>query len=132
MRLQKGLAGEELNLAPASLIVPAALEQTAYQLTSSQYTPATKAEVNEFRMGGRTSVDPIVEPILDASSATAWYLAANNAQVDTVEFCYLDGAEGPVVESEVGFEVDGITFKCREDFAAKVIDFRGLYKSAGA
>lgn len=132
MRLQKGLAGEELNLAPAFLIVPAALEQTAYQLTSSNYTPATKGEVNEFRQGGRTAVDPIVEPILDASSATAWYAAANNSQVDTVEYCYLDGAEGPVVESEVGFEVDGISFKCREDFAAKAIDHRGLYKANGA
>ena len=132
MRLQKGLASEELNLAPSTLIVPAALEQTAYQLTSSQYVPATKAEINEFRQGGRTSLEPIVEPILDANSATAWYLAANNAQIDTVEYCYLDGAEGPVIESEVGFEVDGITFKCREDFAAKVIDYRGLYKSAGA
>lgn len=132
MRLQKGLQSEELNLAPSYLIVPAALEQTAYQLTSSNYVPATKAEVNEFRAGGRTAVEPIVEPILDANSATAWYLAASNSQVDTVEYCYLDGAEGPVVESELGFEVDGISFKCREDFAAKAIDFRGLYKAAGA
>lgn len=132
MRLQKGLQSEELNLAPSHLIVPAALEQTAYQLTSSNYTPATKAEVNEFRTGGRTAVEPIVEPILDANSATAWYLAAQNSQVDTIEYCYLDGAEGPVVESEMGFEVDGISFKCREDFAAKAIDYRGLYKAAGA
>jgi phage major head subunit gpT-like protein len=32
MRLQKGLQSEELNLAPAFLIVPATLEQTAYKL----------------------------------------------------------------------------------------------------
>lgn len=132
MRLQKGRQNEELNLAPSYLIVPAALEQTAYQLTSSNYVPATKAEVNEFRAGGRTSVEPIVEPILDAASATAWYLAAANSQVDTVEYCYLDGAEGPVMETEIGFEVDGISFKCREDFAAKAIDHRGLYKANGA
>lgn len=132
MRLQKGMQSEELNLAPSFMIVPVALEQTAYQLTSSNYTPATKSEVNEFRAGGRTAVEPIVEPILDANSSTAWYLAAQNSQVDTIEYCYLDGAEGPVVESEMGFEVDGISFKCREDFAAKAIDFRGLYKSAGA
>jgi hypothetical protein len=132
MRVQKGKQNEELNLAPSFLIVPAALEQTAYQLTSSQYTPATKAEVNEFRQGGRTALDPIVEPILDANSAAKWYLAAQNSQVDTVEYCYLDGAEGPVVESEIGFEVDGISFKCREDFAAKVIDHRGLYRGDGA
>lgn len=132
MRLQKGLQSEELNLAPSYLIVPAALEQTAYQLTSNQYVPAAKAEINEFRGGGRTALEPIVEPVLDANSTTAWYLAANSAQIDTVEYCYLDGYEGAMVESEMGFEVDGVSFKCRDDFAAKAIDYRGLYKAAGA
>lgn len=132
MRLQKGLASEELNLSPSYLIVPAALEATAYQLTSANYVPAKPTDTNEFRAGGRTSVEPIVEPILDGISSTAWYLAANSGQVDTVEYCYLDGAEGPVIESEVGFEVDGVSYKCREDFAAKAIDYRGLYKGAGA
>jgi len=132
MRLQKGMAGEELALAPSYLIVPAALEQTAYQLTSNQYTPATQSAVNEFRTGGRTALEAIVEPLLDANSATAWYLAAASSQVDTVEYCYLDGAEGPVIESQIGFETDGISYKCRLDFAAKAIDFRGLAKSNGA
>lgn len=129
MRLQKGLQSEELNLAPSYLIVPAALEQTAYNLTSANYVPSTKAEINEFRAGGRTAVAPVVEPVLDANSATAWYLAANNSQVDTVEYCYLDGAEGPVIESEVGFETDGVSYKCRLDFAAKAVDHRGLLKA---
>jgi hypothetical protein len=131
MRTQKGLNSEELNLGPAFLIGPAALEQTMYQLTSSQYVPAQQSNVNEFRQGGRTSLDPIIEPILDGISSTAWYAAASSSQVDTVEYAYLDGAEGPVIESEVGFEVDGISFKCREDFAAKTIDWRGLYRAVG-
>lgn len=129
MRLQKGLQSEELNLAPSYLIVPAALEQTAYNLTSANYVPATKAEINEFRAGGRTALTPVVEPVLDANSATAWYLAASNSQVDTVEYCYLDGAEGPVIESEIGFETDGVSYKCRLDFAAKAVDYRGLLKA---
>jgi len=132
MRVQKGMQSEELNLAPKYLIVPAALEQTAYQFTSSNYVPAKPSDVNEFRQGGRTAVEPVIEPLLDASSATAWYLAANSGQVDTVEYMYLAGAEGPVIESEMGFEVDGISWKCREDFAAKAIDYRGLYKANGA
>ncbi|MDK6078931.1 prohead protease/major capsid protein fusion protein [Massilia varians] len=132
MRVQKGLAGEELNLSPSFLIVPAALEQDAYQLTSSNYVPAKQGDVNEFRTGGRTAVEPIVEPILDGISDKAWYLASNNSQVDTVEYCYLDGAEGPVIESQTGFEVDGVTWKCRLDFAAKAVDHRGLYRGAGA
>lgn len=132
MRAKKGLQSEELNLAPKFLIVPAAQEQLAYQYTSAQFVPATASAVNEFRAGGRTAVEPVVEAILDANSTTAWYLAADTGAIDTVEFCYLDGAEGPVIESEVGFEVDGISYKCRLDFAAKAIDWRGLYKNVGA
>lgn len=132
MRLQKGLQSEELNLTPSFLIVPATQEQLAYQYTSANYVPATPANTNEFRAGGRTAVEPVVEAILDANSTTAWYLAANNGQIDTVEYCYLQGAAGPVIESEMGFEVDGVSYKCRLDFAAKAIDFRGLYKNPGA
>jgi hypothetical protein len=132
MRRQKGLNGEELNLAPSYLIVPAALEQTAYQLTSNQFVPATTSAINEFRAGGRTALEPIVEPLLDDTSATAWYLAAMTSQVDTVEYCYLDGAEGPVIESDVGVEVDGVSYRCRLDFGAKAVDWRGLHRAAGA
>jgi len=132
MRVQTGLQGELLNLAPRFLIVPATLEQSAYQFTSPNYVPATKAEINEFRQGGRTALTPVVEPLLDSSSASGWYLAADSAQIDTVEYCYLDGAEGPVIDSEIGFEVDGVSYKCRLDFAAKVIDHRGLYHATGA
>lgn len=132
MRLQKGLQSEELNLAPRYLIVPASQENLAYQYTSANYVPQQPSQINEFKAGGRTALEPIVEAILDANSATAWYMAADNGQVDTVEYCYLEGAAGPVIESEVGFEVDGINYKARLDFAAKAIDFRGLYKDPGA
>lgn len=132
MRLQKGKQSEELNIAPSYLIVPQALEQTAWQLTSPNYTPTAQSGISEFRAGGRAALEPIAEAVLDAASSTAWYLAASNGQVDTVEYCYLDGAEGPVIESEMGFEVDGVCFRARLDFAAKAIDHRGLYKAAGA
>lgn len=132
MRLQKGLQGEELNIAPSYLIVPATLEQSAYQLTSQNYVPTKQSDINEFRQGGRSALEVVVEPVLDGNSTSAWYLAANSGQIDTIEYCYLDGAEGPVIESEMGFEVDGVSWKCRLDFAAKAIDYRGLYKGAGA
>jgi hypothetical protein len=132
MRVQKGLQAEELNIAPRFLIVPAAREMVAYQFTSPNYVPTAAAGINEFAAGGRTALEVVVESVLDASSATAWYLAADSAQVDTVEFCHLEGASGPVIESEMGFEIDGISMKCRLDFAAKAIDWRGLYRNPGA
>jgi hypothetical protein len=131
MRLQRGLQSEELNISPRYLIVPAALEQAAYQLTSANYVPARAADVNEFRQGGRSTLEPVVEPLLDNVSSTVWYAAASNSQIDTVEYCYLDGAEGPFLETHTNFATDGVNMKCRLDFAAKAIDFRGLYRSDG-
>lgn len=129
MRKQVGLQSEQLNLAPKFLLCGPDKEQLAYQFTSSQYVPATPATVNEFRAGGRTALDPIVESLLTGNQ---WYLAADYAQVDTVEYCYLDGNEGVYLEQQIGFTVDGIDLKARDDFATKVIDFRGLVKNAGA
>ena len=74
----------------------------------------------------------VVEPRLDANSATAWYLAADTSQIDTVEYCYLEGNSGVYIETRQGFDVDGMEIKARLDFAAKAIDFRGLYKNVGA
>lgn len=132
MRLQKGLQSEELNLAPAFLIVPATQEQLAYQYTSTQFVPTKTTDINEFRLGGRTAVEPIVEAVLDGTSTTNWYLAASDAQVDTVEYTYLDGAEGVQISNRLGFTVDGVELKASLDFAAAVIDYRGLYSNPGA
>lgn len=132
MRKQTGLAGEKLNLQAAFLIVPPELEGLAYQLTSPNYVPASQAATSEFRTGGRSALEPVVEAALSDTSATAWYGVANSGMVDTVEYCYLDGAEGPVTESKTGWEIDGMEMKVRLDFAAKAIDYRGMYKSLPA
>jgi hypothetical protein len=131
MRVQRGLAGEELNITPSYLIVPAALEQVAYQFTSNQFVPATAGTVNEFRAGGRTALEPIVEPILDATSATRWFLAADSNAADTIEYAYLDGAEGVQLTSRELGGVDGIELMALLDFAAAAIDFRGLFDNLG-
>lgn len=131
MRLQKGLQKEELNLAPRYLIVPTTEEQAAYQCTSANYVPAKGSDINEFRAGGRTAVEPVVDAVLDSMTGTAWFLAADSAHVDTAEYCYLDGAEGVQMSSRIGFTVDGVEFKASLDFAGAVIDHRGFDKNPG-
>ncbi len=129
MRVQKAPGdGTALNLAPSFLLVPAALETIAGQYTSNQYTPNQAGDQNPF-FGTLT---PIVEARLDAVSPSAWYLVADPAVIDTVEYCYLDGEQGLYTEQALDFDVDGLKVKARLDFAAKAIDFRGLYKNAGA
>jgi phage major head subunit gpT-like protein len=126
MRVQKGIDGTTiLNVNPKYLGLPAALETTAATFLV-QITPATPANVNPFA----GVLTPLVEPRLDANSANAWYLFAGDG-LDVIEYAYLEGETGPTVESRLGFDIDGLEIKCRLDFDAKVIDWRGVWKNPG-
>jgi len=118
-----------LNIRPAFLIVPASLELKAEQLVAQNLVPAATASVVPQSI---RTLAPISEPRLDAASETAWYLAASPNQIDTIEYAYLEGQQGAYIETRNGFDVDGVEIKCRLDFGAKAIDWRGLYKNAGA
>ncbi|PPB79388.1 hypothetical protein LV82_02924 [Albidovulum inexpectatum] len=118
-----------LNIRPAFLIVPAALELKAEQMVAQNLVPAATSSVVPQSI---RTLTPISEPRLDAASATAWYLAASPNQIDTIEYAYLEGQQGAYIETRNGFDVDGVEIKCRLDFGAKAIDWRGLYKNPGA
>jgi hypothetical protein len=130
MALQTGLDKKTvLNIRPTFLIVPAALELKAEQLVAQNLVPADSAKVVPQSI---RTLSPISEPRLDAASATSWYLAASPNQIDTIEYAYLEGQQGAYIETRNGFDVDGVEIKCRLDFGAKAIDWRGLYKNPGA
>ncbi|MBZ0171673.1 MAG: Mu-like prophage major head subunit gpT family protein, partial [Phycisphaerales bacterium] len=118
-----------LNIRPAFLIVPAALELKAEQMVAQNIVPAETQNVVPQSI---RTLSPIAEPRLDTVSDTAWYLAASPNQIDTIEYAYLEGQQGAYIETRNGFDVDGVEIKCRLDFGAKAIDWRGLYKNPGA
>jgi len=131
MRLQKGPQGTPLNLIPRFIAVPTALETYMLQLVypiNIASADATKVVPEWVR-----SLVPVVEPRLDAATngTTGWYLIADPAQIDTVEYCYLEGQQGVYIETKQGFEVDGVEIKARMDFGAAALDYRGLQKNAG-
>lgn len=128
MRVQKSLDNNPINVVARYLLVPAALELVAQQYTSADFVSAKSSDINPFK----GTLQVIAEPRLDVASATAWYLAADPMQIDTIEYCYLEGNEGVYIETRNGFEVDGLEIKARLDFAAKAIDHRGFQKNAGA
>lgn len=131
MRKQTGPGGAVLNLVPRFLIVPAALEMTADVLLRS--VASTDSEKNSGVVNPwQNALTPVVEPRLDANSAVSWYLAADPAQVDTVEVMFLDGVQTPVIEEMDTSGVDGKEYKVRIDVGVADLDHRGLYKNAGA
>lgn len=125
MRAQTGMEGRVINVMPRHLIVGADSETEMDQFLTA-ITPAATANAVPSSM---QRLNPVVEPRL---TGNAWYLAADYNQVDTIEYCYLDGEQGVYIETRQGFNIDGIEVKARHDFAAKAIDYRGLYKDVGA
>ncbi len=129
-----------LGIQPAYLIVPSAISGSAMQFTASIADPSAGGSNagnsntnNPYGPNGeRGGLQLIVEPLLDANSATAWYLAAEANQVDTVEVTFLAGEESPVLESDWNMKKDVYEYKVRQTMAAAPIDFRGLYKNPGA
>jgi len=125
---QKGLEGRLISILPSYIITPPGARAIEARKQMTQTTPSATADVNTF--AGRLQV--IEEPrLIPASGNDPWFLAADPSRVDTIEYAYLDGQEGVYTETRSGFEVDGIEIKARHDFAAKAIDWRGLFKNAG-
>ncbi|SDP69654.1 phage major capsid protein [Desulforhopalus singaporensis] len=131
MRKQTGLDGESIDVIPAFLLTPVALETTAEVLLRSTALPDDNKSAGVYNpWAGKLT--PISDPLLDATSATAWYLFAHPNQVPVIEAAYLEGEEQPYVEEQVDFNSDALIIKVRHDFGAGVVDHPGTYKNAGA
>ena len=140
MMTKKGLNSDAiLNIVPSTLIVPASLGATALQLVGSiadplaggSTTTGNSNTLNIYGPNGSRSLAVVIEPVLDANSTSAWYLAASPTQVDTVEITFLQGEESPVLENEWDFDKDCYKYKVRQTWGVAAIDFRGLFKNAG-
>ena len=120
LRHQVSLSGKRLNLSPKYLIVPAELETEAERQLAA-ITPNKVEDVNPF-----SNLELLVEGRL--TEADRWFVAASNAQIDGLEYAYLEGEPGPQIETKAGFEIDGVTIKVRLDFGASFVDWRGWVK----
>jgi hypothetical protein len=123
MRKQTGPGGGLISVTPAFVLVPAEME-TATEKTLTAIQATQTSDVNSF-----SGLSLIVEPRL--SDPDRWYLVADPAQIDGLEFAYLAGQPGPQIESRAGFEVDGVQVKVRLDYGAGFVDWRGWYSNEG-
>lgn len=130
MRTQTNLRGKEvLNLSPAFLIAPAAIETSAETFLNSLSDPASNNANVRNVFNGKLQL--VVDAELDAYSQKAWYLASNPMDCDTIEVSYLNGKEDPTLESRVSFDTLGMNFRIFIDYGVNIIDYRGMFKNIG-
>ena len=124
-----GVAGPVLNIEPAYLLVSARLEGNAKRLLTSEYLPA--AQMGHTANIWRGALIPVVQPRFDRSDAENWGLAADYNRIDTLEICFLEAEQTPVLSQETEFDTGDMKIAIRHTVAAKAIDYRGLLLSEG-
>jgi hypothetical protein len=118
MRTMLGPDGNRVSVTPKFLVVGPAKETVAEQVLAA--LAATEVgSVNPF--AGKLTL--IVEPRITDNS---WYLFPDPALMPVLEYCELDGtrqmsAEGPRVETRVGFSVEGIETKVAYDLGVGIV-----------
>lgn len=123
-------SNEYLNLRPAVLLVHLGLEGTANVINKSQFDTGTnKLQIPNKVVG--LFRDVVASPRLN--STTRRYLFGNDPSAPAIKVVFLEGqGEAPVLESEMGFEVDGMRWRARLDVKAQMFDPKGAVTNAGA
>lgn len=124
MRLQKNVNGTgRAGAVPATIIVGPKLETTAEQLIAS-IAATNVGDVNPF--SGKLKVE-----VENRYEGTGWWLLADPASRPVLAHGYLEGSEGPRVESRDGWGILGREFRCILDFGCGVFDHRAIYFNPG-
>lgn len=118
--------GAVLNIRPQYWIGPAALAFTAQSIVAASKDPSVDS--GEAPNPFQNSLTVVWDAVLDATSTTHWYLAADPRTIDTLKVFFLDGQSSPTLEQQEGFTRDGVIFKTRFDWDVAALDFRGLFK----
>ena len=125
MREVKGLDGKTpRSIVPKHLVVGPARETQAEQVLAS-LAAAKVADANPF--AGQLKLH--MEPRL---SGNAWRLFADPSATPTIVIGYLNGAEGPQLDTREGWTTLGAEFRAVLDFGCGLIDWRGTYLNSGA
>lgn len=131
MKLQKDIGGKRrLNIPAQFFIAPASLEGAAEVFfNSGQFAGDNKAATRTNPYAG-SRFTRVYDARLDDADAKTWYLAGPKGK--TVKVFFLNGQQGPYLETKQGWSIDGVEFKVRGDAAAKAVDWKAMVKNAGA
>ncbi len=120
-------ANDFLDLMPTILLVSPALESTAKVLNESAYDHTSTSDSSKPNVVRGMFADIVSSPRL---SGTRRYLFT--AIKEAIKVVFLEGSgEGPVMESQDGFRVDGTEWKVRIDAKVNSFDPKHALTNAG-
>lgn len=118
-------SSEPLGLEPAILVVGPNLETKALQLMA-EISADSGSNANIWRQRLRVVVDSSI-------TGNAFYVFCDPAIAPALRHGYLEGTNGaPRVETQQGFDVEGLKIKVAHDFGAGVVDGQPTARSTGS
>ena len=119
-----------LNLQARYIVGPGSLDTTIMQLVMSVADPVTSISAGVYNPAN--NLIPVIEPLLDVASTTAWYLFADPSQIDTIEIAFLNGQENPVLRSDLNYRTLSQSTIILQTFGGGPMNHRGIQKHDGA
>ena len=131
MKSQMDLSGNDYigDIEPALLLCPIAKGQLARETILSVYDPETSNKLQR-----RNDAYNIVSTIIDTPRLTGngWYIFADPQNHPVLEVAFLNGNRTPYLETEQGFDVDGVRYKVRLDYGVGAIGYQGAFYNVGS
>lgn len=129
MAAQTDIDGNPLDIRPKFLVVPTSMKYDALRLVGSMARPGTGNNDINVHHG---ELEVITTSRINAASA--WYVLADPAQVDTIELGFLGGREVPEVFEEAQssgheFAYDERRWKSRIVFGGANLDYRYIVRA---
>lgn len=122
-------ANEYLDIRPSILLVPSGLGGVARVINASAINPDANGKIQQPNYVQGLFSDIIDTPRL---SGTRRYLFADPSVAPAIVVAFLEGqGEGPVLETQQGWNVDGTEMRVRFDYQAQMGDPKGALTNAG-
>lgn len=120
---------EYIDVRPVILLVPTGLDGEAKVINAQEF------ETTDNKFQKPNKVRGLFREVVDSprlTSTTRRYLFADPAVAPAIVVAFLEGqGEGPVIETQDGWRVDGVDMKVRIDAKAQMFDPKGAVTNAG-
>jgi hypothetical protein len=133
LRTRKDSDNRIIGFVPFTLLVPAALEASANSLVKSSLLMglSSGAPLPAGNWLAELELKVTVEPRLDATSTTAWYLFSR-PEHGAVLLALLGGQQGPTVETrESEPNLLGLYLRAYMDFGVNLAEYRAVVRGVG-
>lgn len=124
---QRDVGGHDfLGLTPAIWLGSLTHGADARVVNSAEYDPDATNKLTRPNV-----VRGLFRDVVDTPRITSahWYLFADPAEAPVIEVAFLDGQTEPFLDSQEGFDVDGVRWKVRLDYGVAAIDYRGAVRN---